>query len=266
MNPLMRFGLYILVGYGLLVLLVYVMQRRMIYFPDRSKPAADLLLGAGLQFWPRDGEGFKGYAGAKGPETARGTVIVFHGNAGSAWHRDYFVHALAPLGYQVILAEYPGYGGRPGKTSERSFVADARAIVRQVHADSDGPIYLMGESMGCGVAAAVAQNPPVPTAGLILITPWDSLPDLAQTLYWYLPARLLTRDRFDNVRHLRTYAQPVAMAIAKQDRIVPNKHSLRLFASLTAPKQLWQFDNAGHNSWPTHPQAKWWREVMQGKQ
>ena len=262
MNLVLKFLIYFAIGYGILVIVVYLAQRRMIYFPDRAEPTSDALHRAGLQFWPHEGEGYKGYTGVAAPKQNRGTVIVFHGNAGSAWHRYYYVHALVPLGYHVILAEYPGYGGRPGETSEPSFVRDARTIVLQAHSDKGGPVYLMGESMGCGVVAAVAADPPVPVAGLILITPWDSLPDLAQSLYWYLPARRLTRDRFDNVQHLRGYNRPVAVAIAGRDRIVPNKHSLRLFTSLTAPKQLWRFENAGHNNWPNHPEAPWWREAM----
>lgn len=263
MHPLLRIGIYILASYGMLVLTVFLLQRRMIYFPGRTAPSADLLAAGSLKFWPRAGDGFKGYTISHPPAESLGTLIVFHGNAGSAWHRDYFVHALAPLGYRVILAEYPGYGGRPGKTNEASLTADARAIVRQAHAEDHSPIYLLGESMGCGVAAAVAADPSAPVDGLILITPWDSLPDLAQTLYWYLPARWLTRDRFDNLHNLQHFDRPVAMVIAGRDRVVPNKHSLRLYASLSAPKRLWRFDDAGHNSWSNHIDLSWWREVMQ---
>ena len=53
------------------------------------------------------------------------------------------------------------------------------------------------------------------------------------------------------------------MAIAEADEIVPNKHSLRLYASISAPKRLWRFQGAGHNSWPTGPGHKWWAQAMQ---
>jgi pimeloyl-ACP methyl ester carboxylesterase len=172
------------------------------------------------------------------------------------------VHAIEPLGFRVVLAEYPGYGGRSGETKESSFVADAMTIVQQVFDQSEGPVYLLGESMGCGVVAAVAANSPVPIAGLVLITPWDSLPDLAQSLYWYLPARHLTRDRYDSVSNLITFDKPVAVAIAEADEVVPSRHSMRLYDALSAPKRLWRFKGAGHNSWPANPGDKWWEEAM----
>lgn len=262
MNAAIRFSLYAAVGYGLLVLLVFLLQRKMIYFPDRYRPPAESLLAMGLRYWPEDSSSYKGIVGDQGPVQYRGVVIAFHGNAGSAWQRDYFIHALQPLGFRVILAEYPGYGGRPGKVGESDFVKDAVDTIKQVRTAFGGPVYILGESLGCGVAAAAAGSPDISTAGLILITPWDSLPDLAQSLYWYLPARLLTRDRFDSLHHLKAYDKPVAMAIAKEDKVVPNKHSMRLYNALTAPKRLWEFQGAGHNSWPTHPGAPWWREAM----
>jgi alpha-beta hydrolase superfamily lysophospholipase len=262
MNTAIRFCVFATVGYGLLVMLVLILQRRMIYFPDHERPNRDTVRAMGLRYWPDDSAAYKGFVSAQASNDFRATVIAFHGNAGSAWQRDYFIHALQPLGYRVILAEYPGYGGRPGVINEATLVQDALVTIKQAQTTFNAPIYLLGESMGCGVAAAAAAAPDISTAGLILITPWDSLPDLAQSLYWYLPARRLVRDRFDSVRNLQSYDRPVAMAIAQSDEVVPNKHSLRLFHALTAPKRLWQFHDAGHNSWPTQADSPWWREVM----
>ena len=175
MPAAIRICLYLIITYGVLVLAVFLLQRSMLYFPDRQRPAKAFLEGLNLAFWPQNTQAFKGYASAHPPRNPRGTIIAFHGNAGSAWQRDYFIHALEPLGFRVLLAEYPGYGGRAGKTTESVFVADALAMVQQAHDQFKGPIYLLGESMGCGVVAAVAASPPVPLAGLILITPWDTL-------------------------------------------------------------------------------------------
>jgi alpha-beta hydrolase superfamily lysophospholipase len=262
MNSIIRFCLCAAVCYGLLVLLVFFMQRRMIYAPESGRPTENAVHAMGLRYWPNLPSDFRGFVDAAPGAHYRGTVIAFHGNAGSAWQREYFIHALQPLGYRVVLAEYPGYGGRPGAINEAAFVLEAIATIKEAQTMFESPIYLLGESMGCGVAAAAAASPEIVSAGLILITPWDSLPDLAQTLYWYLPARMLTLDRFDSVNNLQSYDRPVAMAIAENDTVIPNKHSLRLFQSLEGPKRLWRFSGAGHNSWPTQADAAWWREAM----
>lgn len=234
----------------------------MIYFPDTARPAEDHCQALGLRFWPDPGDGYRGFIGLAAPVGKKGLVVAFHGNAGGAADRSYYVHALAPLGYRVVLAEYPGYGGRPGGVGERHFVEDAKATVRRTLAAFGGPLFLVGESLGCGVAAAVAADPAIPVEGVVMITPWDSLPAVAETLSWHLPIRRLVRDKYDNVRHLQTYAKPVAVVLAECDEIIPRKNSMRLYESLTAPKRLWVFAGAGHNSWPAGPNETWWREVM----
>ena len=274
-SMIFRFGLILVIGYVCLVVLVFIMQRKMLYFPDREKPKSNQIKALGLDYWPGKGKGYRGFVAIQ-PDSSispglektadfrkvRGTIIVFHGNAGAAWHRDYYVNALKPLGYHVLLTEYPGYGGRTGSPSETSFIKDAHQTIRLAHEAFGGPLYLWGESLGCGIVAAVADSSPVPVDGICLITPWDSLPDLAQSIYWYFPVRLLIKDRYDNVANLASYQGPVAIVMATLDNIIPNKRTLRLYKQIKSPKRLWRFKDAGHNDWPTEHNAKWWREVM----
>lgn len=252
---------YVAIGYTLMVLVACAVQRSLLYFPDRSKPSSEQMAAMGLKFWPAEGA-YQGIVNANTPQQAGGTAIVFHGNAGAAWQRDYFIRALEPLGYRVILAEYPGYSGRPGRMNEDSFISDAKQMISSARSAFGDPIYLFGESMGCGVAAAAAADAQSNISGLALVTPWDSLPDLAQTHYWYLPARWLVKDQYNSVENLKSFRGPVAVAMADKDQVIPNKHTLKLYDALSTPKQLWTFKNAGHNSWPTSPGEPWWKEVM----
>lgn len=263
----MRILLYLLAGYLLLVGFVFVVQRNMLYFPDPAPPAIEAVrLGGGmtLEPWPAGHPAFRGYAGEGLPEGSpvRGTVVVFHGNAGGARDRVYYWLALEARGYRVVLAEYPGYGGRGGELGEDSFVRDGRETARQALAAFGGPLLVWGESLGAAVAAGVAADPTLPVAGVVLITPWDRLSDLAQTLYWYLPARWLLRDRYDNIAYLNQYGGKVAVLVAERDEIIPARHSQRLYDALREPKRRWVFEEAGHNSWPVDPRAAWWDEVL----
>ena len=254
--------IYGAVGCGLLFVAAYWWQRHMIYFPDSARPAEGHWRSLGLRSWPDSSDAFRGFIGMAAPAGKKGLVVVFHGNAGEAADRLYYLHALAPLGYRVVLAEYPGYGGRPGSWGERRFVDDGKQTVRRALAAFGGPLFLVGESLGCGVAAAVAADPAIPVQGLVMITPWDSLPAVAQALYWHLPLGRLVRDKYDNCRNLEGFTKPVAVAVAEQDEIIPRKNSRRLYDSLTAPKRLWVFAGAGHNSWPVGPHEQWWQEAM----
>ncbi len=249
---------------GALIAFLCFKQDSLIYFPQRYGPE---LLGeraraAGLTLWPGGGEGeYRGLLSRDPVWRVRGTVVVFHGNAGSALGRTYYRDALVPLGFRVLLAEYPAYGPRDGSLGERSLVADAIQTVRLVRERFPGPVYLWAESLGCGVAAAAARDLSGEIAGLALLTPWADLPRLAKEHYPFLPVGLLLRDRYDNTANLSAFARPVAVMVAERDEIIPALHSRLLFDSLAFPRRLWLFRGAGHNSWPSSAREAWWKEA-----
>lgn len=259
---LLRIALYLIVTYIALTVFVFFVQRRLLYHPSQGNLSQDLIRAQGLKTWPESGEGYRGFISANRDDYPNGTVVVFHGNAGAASDRSYYTTALGQLGYRVLLAEYPGYGARIGKPSETAFVEDAKTTIKLAHQTFGAPIFLWGESLGSGVVAAVASDPTLPVAAVVLLTPWDSLANLAQTIYWFLPARWLVLDRYDSVKNLQSFHGRIAIVVAAQDEVIPVQHGLALYASIQGPKRLWRFEQAGHNSWPNAPGASWWKEVM----
>ena len=257
-----RFSMLLLAVYLVLVVFLWVWQRQMIYLPDTRAPSAIQLASAGLVAWPTGAEEPRALVALSAPKQVKATVLVFHGNAGAAWNREYYIRALQSLGYRVLLVEYPGYGGRKGSPSEQVLVEDALQTLQLVHKQFGGPIFLWGESLGAGVAAAVIGSTDVPVDGLVMVAPWDSLAELAQTHYPLFPARWLVRDRYDSIHNLKNFRGRVAILTAEQDRIIPNHHSLRLFESLAVTKKQWAFANSNHNRWPNAPGERWWRDVM----
>jgi len=251
-------------GYSVILLIAYLFQEKMLYFPDvyplaEAKRRARML---NLRVWPETGSDYHGLVSAGRLDKRQGVILLCHGNAGTALDRFFYAKELAHLGYPLILFEYPGYGARAGELRESSFVSAAVEAARTAVEQFGEPLYLFGESLGCGVASAVAGSGEVPVAGVVLITPWDSLPLLAQSVYWYLPAKLLTRDQYDNVRNLNRYRGPVAVAIAENDEVIPPRRGRRLFDLLTGRKKLWLLPGAGHNNWPDAVDSLWWSEVM----
>ncbi|MGR9114633.1 MAG: alpha/beta hydrolase [Gammaproteobacteria bacterium] len=260
---IIRRMLSLLFTYSLFLLIIFLLQRKLIYFPDIRSIEDQKTLAAqfNLTLWPSDHD-YRGLMAQPQPAVTQGTIIVFHGNAGSAVNRVYYADALGRLGYRVILAEYPGYGAREGNPSEHEFIADGMATTLQALAEFGGPVFLWGESIGGGVVTGIVNSRKIPASGIVLVSPFDSLPSIAGHHYWYLLGRWLTRDKFDNIRNLQEYSGKVAVIMASQDNIVPNKNTLYLFESLECPKKLWEFNEAGHNSLPLSPELAWWREVM----
>ena len=233
----------------------------MLYFPSNDVPGEKYLASRAMEFWPSGREGYRGFVSTGDARAAKGTIVVFHGNAGTAADRDYYLPALAPLGFRVLLAEYPGYGSRKGRPGEAAFLQDAQETLRLASAHYGRPLYLLGESLGCGVAAAVAKDPPTPIDGIILITPWDTLLSVAQHHYPWFPVRLFLHDRYDSVGNLKTYGGPVAVIGAEMDDVIPLRHAQTLYDALQTRKKLWIIKGAGHNDWSILVQPPWWKGI-----
>jgi uncharacterized protein len=244
-------------------------EHKFLYFSDASKPSEELLRINHLKLWRASAGDYQGVAAFNEIAKPKGTVIVFHGNAGKAADRIFYIEALSALGYRVILAEYPAYRGRKGALGEKVFVADGAETVRLAFEQFGEPVFLLGESLGCGVAAAVVARTQVKISGIILITPWDTLASVAQSKFSFLPVRLLLTDKYDSISNLKSFKGRIALVGAERDEIIPIKHARRLYDSLPiVEKRMWIVKSAGHNDWPIHAQASLWKEItgfMEGK-
>lgn len=253
---------YLLI-YLLILLTVFLFQRKLLYFPAQfsQKDYVLLMTEFSLKPWPSLND-LRGLMAISTPDEVKGTVLVFHGNAGAALHRTYYIEALQRLGYRVIIAEYPGYGYRNGSPSEKRLNEDGIATATKVWDEFKEPLFLCGESLGNGVVAGIVASNQVPVKGLLLITPFDSMTEIAKQHYWYFLAHWLILDRYDNVSKLRNYKGPIAVIMAEKDEIIPIRRTLALFDALSGSKKLWRFERAGHNSLPLEPMSPWWGEAM----
>ena len=236
-------------------------QRSMMYLPSRSSEASALQLGerSGLAPWRNQAGELIGWHATHQPVT-RNALLIFHGNAGSAAHRSYLVYGFQPALASYVL-EYPGYGSRSGAPSETAFYAAAEEAFAQLQTHYEH-IYLAGESMGSGVATYLAGQYPDQVAGLVLITAFDSLAEVARHHYPIFPVRLLMRDRFDSAEHLKTYNGPIAIMLAEEDEVVPFRFGKRLYDGYAGPKKLWVQSGRSHNTLDYNSDHAWWSEVL----
>jgi pimeloyl-ACP methyl ester carboxylesterase len=247
------------------LLLVWLLQRRLLYFPDRSdRASAERRARAlGLEPWT-EGETLLGWR-ARHPAGARGRLVVLHGNAGSALDRAYWVAAFASaapdLPLDVYLVEYPGYGPRPGAPGEAANVAAAREAIARARRDGPGPVLLGGESLGSGVAALAVAEAPGEVDGLVLVTPLASVPAVARRHYGPVPA-FVHRDAYRADRALPRYGGPVAFLVAGRDEIVFADLGRRLFDDYPGRKRLWIEERATHNGLDWRAGQERWREMV----
>jgi uncharacterized protein len=280
LRRVVRVVLIVVAAWAVVVLLAALFQRQLIYLPDRSSPSAPagveevaLVTDDGLRltawFVPAGQPGPDG-AGAAGPDgdgdgdgdagtPPVSTILVAPGNAGSRALRLPLATGLAARGHAVLLLDYRGYGGNPGRPSEDGLLADARAALAYLDARADvdaDRVVLLGESLGTGVVAGLVGRPGAPAGAgaaddtarglpVVLRSPFTELADVGRAAYPFLPVRLLLRDRFPVVEDLRGYAGPVLVIAGDRDRIVPTALSREVAAALDAP--FVAIEGADHN-------------------
>ena len=265
LTTLLRVAALLLTGFAGFCLLLYWRQEAMLFFPEQASLATvrDEAGTVGFRLWPEETTGYRALL-AEPPGPATATCIVWHGNAGSARQRDYLAGPLLQLGLRVIVAEYPGYGARPpGSRREAALAAEAKTLTADVRRHFDGPVVLLGESLGAAMAAAVAGDPSIAVAGVVMITPWHDLAAVGRVHYPWLPVGLLLRDRFDNAAALRAYRGPIVVVTAAADEIIPATEGRRLFQSLATPrKRLHELPGAHHNDWLEQTTLQNWQEWL----
>lgn len=252
----------IAIAYLGVVLLAALFQRRLLYFPTKLplELAEGTALVEGFVPWKTQaGQTIGWKIPANGSPT--GSVLIAHGNAGSALNRGYIakpIHAAASQ--DVYVLEYPGYGARPGAPTMKSFLAAGEEAFSALPANR--PVYLVSESIGAGVVAHLAKTFPTKVAGLLMFAPYDDLGSVAQSQMPLLPARWILRDRFRPAEWLTDYRGPLKIVIAERDEIIPPRFGHQLYDSYNGPKELEVIPDAGHND-IAEQSPQWWQKVFQ---
>jgi uncharacterized protein len=209
--------------YLALCAVLFVNQRSMIYFPQPRSPGS----GAATITLPADGAEVLVTVRPHGGPNA---LIYFGGNAEDVSYNLPGLSTAFP-DYAVYLLHYRGYGGSSGKPSEAALFTDALALFDKVRIEHNN-IVVVGRSLGSGVAVHLASLRPV--ARLVLVTPYDSLQELAAHQFPYFPVRWLLLDKFESWRYATQVIAPTLVLAAEHDEVVPRASTESLYARFRA--------------------------------
>lgn len=230
-------GGLIAAAYIALCALVGLKQRSLLYFPSHSTANTP------LEPWTVGGE-IIGYSRTVAPPKT--VWLMTHGNGGQADGRAYVLQRMSRTDSLYVL-EYPGYGLRAGSPSKETMNAAALAAYEALRREFPGtPVGVLGESIGSGPASYLGSLSHPPDK-IILVVPFDTLANAAAGHMPLLPARLLLRDRWDNIAALRSYSGPLEIYGAINDRIIRFDHAKNLAAHLPTAKFIAL--EGGHNDW-----------------
>ncbi len=237
-------------AYGLLVLVVYLMQARMLYLPD--------IAGRALIMTPRDaGMDYEDvFVETSDGVTLHGwfvtglsgrVVLFFHGNAGNISHRLDSIRQFLDLGLSVFIIDYRGYGQSEGRPSEQGLYRDAEAAWAYLAGTRGVPasqIVIFGRSLGASVASwLAARREP---AALIVESSFTSVPEIAADLYPWLPVRWLSRLSHATRDYVRDVHCPVLVVHSRDDEIIPFHHGEAIFEAANEERTLLAI-SGGHN-------------------
>lgn len=174
-------------------------------------------------------------------------VLYFHGNGDFlAGFFGRFRDVIAD-GTGVVALSYRGYAGSSGRPSERGLLLDAAAAYAFTSARySADQIVVWGFSLGTGVAVALAAEQRI--GRLILESPFTSTADVAASLFWFMPVRLVMRDQFRSDERIARVAVPVLIMHGSNDHAIPIRFGEALFSLAREPKQFVRFPGGGHEN------------------
>jgi fermentation-respiration switch protein FrsA (DUF1100 family) len=249
--PMLSVAVFLAGAVTIALALVWVLQRRMIYFPlpqDVPRAASALERAEDVTFETADWLRLNGWFAS--PAQSNGaTVLIFNGNAGDRSSRAPLAAALTRAGFSVLLFDYRGYGCNPGQPTEPGLVADARAARQYVSSRADvdpARLVYFGESLGGAVAVALAvEQPP---AALVLRSPFTSLAEMARLQFPFLPTFLL-RDRFESLNQIGRADCRLLVITGDRDSVVPPAQSRRLYKAAPGPKRFVLIAGADHNDY-----------------
>lgn len=154
-------------------------------------------------------------------------------------------------GWGLLLVNYRGYGLSGGQPSEAALRADALVLYdwarRQPGVDGTR-IVAWGRSLGAGMAVHLAAQRPV--AGVVLVSPYDSMAAVAQGHYPLVPVRWLLRHPFEVMAQAAAARAPLLALAMAQDRVIPVAHSRRLVQGWGGPRRLIELVDGDHNRPP----------------
>lgn len=229
------------------LLLMYIFQRHLIYFPDRHTPdlkkfhAQDMNV---VTLHTRDNKTLKSwYIPAR---ENKPTLLYLHGNAGHIGYRMPLAREFIKSGLGLFLLEYRGYGGNKGSPTENGLYEDSETAMNYLikQGINTPNIVVFGESLGTGVATKLASEHQF--CALVLQSPFTSLTNLSRQHYpWLL---LKPWDQFNSIERIKKIHTPLLVLHGTMDRIVPYSEGLTIFQEANEPKTLKTFKGYDHNN------------------
>ena len=229
------------------LLLLYLVQRRLEYFPSsetRTPAEAGLPAAETLSLKTADGETLEAWHVAAKP--GKPTILYFHGNGGRLYFYARRFERIVEAGNGLLAISYRGYGNSTGTPTEPGLREDADTAYRYLEAQRvpASSIVVFGDSLGSAMAIGLAAKHRF--AAIVLDSPFSSAADVAAARYPIFPVRFLMSDTYRSVRAIRSIHTPLLILHGTDDAIVPIRFGRKLFRHANDPREMIEIEGGAH--------------------
>jgi len=238
-KPLLSILIFSIVLYFLFGVYLFFIQKSMMYYPDNQ----DFHNCPGFKDYQKlEHKGTRFYL----KQQSQKALVYYHGNAGSTCDRSFVKSFFETSDYTLIFVEYAGFSADRRKPSAKLILKDVENIHEYLDKNGFKNNLIYGQSIGSGAASYHAFLGNVDK--LLLISPFSSMTDVAQSKYFIYPVSLLFTEKYDNLKWLNNYQGKIMIIHGDKDKIIPPKFSKKLFNKLsTQEKEYVLIPSYGHN-------------------
>jgi pimeloyl-ACP methyl ester carboxylesterase len=240
--------------YTVLCGLIYLLQEKLIFFPDKLDRAHRFDFPEPFEemtIQTTDKKALHGLLFSK--KDANGLIFYLHGNGGSLERWGEVAPVYLDSNYDVFLLDYRGYGKSEGaiKSEAQLFNDVQTAYSEMLKLYDEAQIIVLGYSIGTGPAAKVAStnNPKL----LILQSPYYSLTDVVNHTIPYIPSFLL-KYKLETYRYVKDCSMPIVLIHGDRDEVIPYSQSLKLRPLLKESDILITLEGQPHNGMTFNPE------------
>jgi alpha-beta hydrolase superfamily lysophospholipase len=176
----------------------------------------------------------------------KGVVIYFHGNRENINRFAKFSTNFTKLGYEVWMADYPGYGKSVGNRTEKILYQQSIQLYKMASSKyAKDSIVIYGKSFGTGIAAYLAAE--YDCKQLILETPYYSIPDLLGAYTLIYPIQRMSKYKIPTYQYLEDIKVPITIFHGTDDWVIPYSCAEKLKEVLKTTDQFVTIEKGSHN-------------------
>ena len=179
-------------------------------------------------------------------KNSKRSLVIYHGNATSVCNRLDFITKLNDLDLNIYLYEYPGFGNDTSEVNEKSILSNSSLFFQYLQTKNrEQDFFLYGESLGTGVATYIASQSES-VIKLFLQSPYTAISDIGQSMYPFLPIKLLLNNHFEMKEFAPKVKADVVMFYGGADKVIPNEISLAEYERFSEKKYKYFYPNQPH--------------------